>query len=138
MESGGRCMALPLFMIRMLLLALMLSSLGVACAQNYPNKPIRIVTSEPGGGADFTSRLIAQTISGSLGQPVIVDNRGGAGIIAAEIVAKAVPDGYTLMVIGSSLWLVPFLKDHISYDPVKDYSPITIATSPPNLIVVHP
>ena len=126
------------FVVSIFSVGLMVLCAGAACGQNYPNKPIRIVTSEPGGGADFTSRLIAQAISPFLGQPVIVENRGGSGIIAAEIVAKASPDGYTLMVIGSSLWLFPFLRDHVSYDPVKDYSPVTVATSPPNLIVVHP
>src|SRR5262249_15052292 len=64
--------------------------------QNYPSRPIRIVTSDPGGGADIVARLIAQGIAGTIGQPLIVDNRGG-GVIPGQIVSKATPDGYTLL-----------------------------------------
>ena len=73
-------------------------------AQAYPNKPIRIVTSQPGGSSDFNARLIAQGISGPLGQPVIAENRGGP-IISAQNVANATPDGYTLMANGGSFWV---------------------------------
>lgn len=68
----------------------------MVCGQDYPTKPIRIVTGGAGGGTDFTARLIAQGISGPLGQPVVVENRG-AGIIPVEFVSKAPPDGYTLV-----------------------------------------
>src|SRR5689334_16349677 len=82
---------------------------GGACGQGSPAKPVRIVTGAAGGGSDFMSRLIAEGISGPLGQPVIVDNRWG-GIISGEAVAKSRPDGYTLMVNGSTLWVFPLLN----------------------------
>lgn len=107
--------------------------------QNYPARPVRLVTAEPGGGVDFAARLVAQGLSGNLGQQVIVDNRGGAsGVIAGEIVAKAPPDGYTYLFYGSALWLLPFLRDNIPYDPVKDFSAVTLAVNSPNVVVVHP
>ena len=107
--------------------------------QDFPIKPIRIVTLEPGGGTDFSARIIAQGLSGNLGYPVIVDNRGGAnGVIAAQIVAKASPDGYTLLLNGSPVWLLPFLQDNVPYDPIKDFSPVGLVTSAPNVLVVHP
>ncbi|HXD52164.1 MAG TPA: tripartite tricarboxylate transporter substrate-binding protein, partial [Burkholderiales bacterium] len=74
--------------------AAMVLTSGIVCGEDYPNKPVRIVTSEPGGGNDFAARLIAQGLSLTFKQRVVVDNRG---IIAAEIVAKAPPDGYTLL-----------------------------------------
>src|SRR5689334_1980140 len=96
---------------------------GLAAGQTYPEKPIRIVTAGVRGGNDMYSRLIAQGISGPLGQPVIVDNRGG-DVIQAEIVAQSQPDGYTILVYGNPLWLGPLLRK-TSYDPIKSFSPIT-------------
>jgi tripartite-type tricarboxylate transporter receptor subunit TctC len=81
---------------------------STASGQAYPSKPIRIVTGGAGGGNDFTSRQIAQGISGSLGQPIVVDNR--AAPLAIEIVSKAPPDGYSLLVLGTSLWLGPLMQ----------------------------
>ena len=107
---------------------------GVASGQDFPVKPIRIVTSAPGGSSDFTSRLIAQGLTEQLGQQAIVDNRGNFG---GELVAKVPPDGYTLLVDGASLWIGPLLQK-TSYDPVRDFAPVTIAVSAPNVIVVHP
>ena len=101
----------------------------------YPNKIIRIVTSAPGGGSDVLSRLIAPGLTESLGQQVIVDNRGS---IAPEIVAKAPPDGYTLLVSGSPLWVLPLLRANTPWDAVKDFAPITLAVSSPSILVVHP
>src|SRR5436305_1158337 len=77
---------------------------GTAAAQAYPVKPIRIVTAGVGGGNDWVSRLIALGISPSLGQPIVVDNRGG-GVIPGEVVAHSAPDGYTLLVMSGSLWI---------------------------------
>jgi tripartite-type tricarboxylate transporter receptor subunit TctC len=108
---------------------------GFASAQEFPNKPIRIVTGAAGGGSDFGARLIAQGISASLGQQVIVDNRGG--IIPNEVVSKSPPDGYTLLFSGQSLWIVPLMQS-APYDPIRDFSPVAIATSSPNVLVVHP
>ena len=110
-----------------------------ACAQSYPNKPLRMVTAEAGGGADFSARLIAQALSAQLGQQMIVDNRGGAGgIIAIETVAKASPDGYTLLLYSDAVWLIPFLRRNVSWDPLKDFAPITLADRSPSVLAVHP
>ncbi len=121
------------------LLAMIVTSSGVAYGQNYPNKPVRIVTTEPGSGSDFVSRLIAQEMTGIWGQQVIVDNRGGAsGAIAAELVAKSTPDGYTLILYGNPLWLLPLFRKNLPYDSVKDFAPITLAVKSPDIVVVHP
>lgn len=109
---------------------------GTAPGQNYPIKPIRILTSAPGGGSDIVARVIAQGASGPLGQQLIVDNR--AGIIAVETVAKAPPDGYTLLLYGSVIWVEPLMRDNVPWDPLRDFSPITTATRSPNMVVVHP
>ncbi len=119
----------------MLSVGLMVSGAGVVSSQNYPNKPIRIVTSEPGGGNDIVARLVAEGLTASLGQRVIVDNRG---IIAAEIAAKATPDGYTLLIYGSNIWLMQYLRDNLPWDPLRDFAPITVAVDLPNILVVHP
>ncbi len=99
-----------------------------------------MITAEVGGGNDFTARVIAQGgLSERLGQPVIVENRGGAGgAIAAEIVAKAAPDGYTLLVYASNIWIIPLLRSNVPYDPVRDFAPITWAARSPSTVVVHP
>ncbi len=109
----------------------------MAFSQNFPHKPIRMVSPGPGGGADFAARLIAQGISGPLGQQVIVENRP-TGVIPGEIVARALPDGYTLLVSGNSFWIGPFMQDHTPYDPVQDFAPVTLAVGSPNILVVHP
>src|SRR4051812_21176066 len=96
---------------------------GTAFAQEFPSKPVRMVTSAAGGGGDVITRLIAQAISVPLGQQVIVDNRGG--VIASETVAKAAPDGYTLLSQPNSFWLLPYMQN-VSYDPVKDFVPISL------------
>ena len=108
---------------------------GAALAQEFPNKPIRIVTTGVGSTTDFMSRLMAQALTGTLGQQVIVDNR--ADNIAQEIVAKAPPDGYTVLVTGTGFWVEPLLHQ-TNYDPVKDFSPVILATRAPNVLVVHP
>ena len=91
----------PRFVIVLLSSGVMIAGTNAASGQNYPEKPIRIVTGSAGGGSDFTSRQIAQGISVPLGQPVIVDNRA-SGIVAGEIVARAPADGYSLTVAGSA------------------------------------
>lgn len=114
-----------------------LTGVHCACAQNFPNKPIRIITSEIGGGADFVARIVAQGLSEAMGQQFVIDNRGGVATIAAQLVAKAPADGYTLLFYGSSMWILPFLQS-TPYDPVKDFAPITWVVSLPNIVVVHP
>ncbi|MES2563350.1 MAG: tripartite tricarboxylate transporter substrate binding protein [Pseudomonadota bacterium] len=106
-----------------------------AHAQTYPTKPVRIVTVAPGSANDLVARLIAQELKGALSQPVIVDNRG---TIAAEIVAKAPPDGYTLLLYGSAVWISPFIYKNEPSSPLKELAPITLVASSPNVVVVHP
>jgi tripartite-type tricarboxylate transporter receptor subunit TctC len=120
------------------LLGMMVLGAGLASGQTYPSKLIRIVTSEVGGSNDIIARNIAQGLQTRLGQRVIIDNRGGSVIIAAEQVAKAPPDGHTLLVFGSVFWLLPYLQDKVPYDPVKDFLPITMAVRSPNMVVVDP
>ncbi len=111
---------------------------AAAFSQPYPNKPLRIIGPEPGGAADFVARLVGQGLSLSFGQQVIVENQGSAsGTIAAQMVAKAQPNGYTLLIYGSTVWTVPLMQD-TPYDPVKDLAPITFAARSPNVLVVHP
>ena len=105
-------------------------------AQAYPNKPVRIVTTSPGGGSDFTARIIAQGLTAALNQPVIVENRGG-GLSAVESVARAQRDGYTLMLYANTMWITPFLQK-VSYDPVKDFATITTVGVSPQVLIVHP
>jgi tripartite-type tricarboxylate transporter receptor subunit TctC len=104
---------------------------------DFPTKPIRIVTSEVGGGLDFVARLVSTALSPVLGQQVIVDNRP-SGVFTGSIVSKATPDGYTLLFNGSSFWMLPFLQANVPYDPIRDFAPITLATNAPLLLVVHP
>jgi tripartite-type tricarboxylate transporter receptor subunit TctC len=105
-------------------------------AQDYPGKPIRIISSEPGGGSDISARMIAQGATPALGQQVIVENR--AGIIAVETVAKAAPDGYTLLLYGSVIWIEPLMRANVPWDALRDFAPITPATRSPNMVVIHP
>ena len=86
-------------------------------AQPFPTKPLRMLTAEPGGGSDVAARIIAPGLSAGLGQPVVVDNRGG-GMIIAEITARAPADGYTLLTYSSSLWLIPLMRTHTPYDQI--------------------
>ena len=108
----------------------------VVWGQDYPNRTIRIVTTGLGSGADSTSRLIAQGISVPLGQPVVVENRGG-GVVPGDTVAKSAPDGYTFLVTGSSFFIGPLLQK-APYDPVKDFLPVSLMGSQPLVLVVHP
>ena len=116
----------------------MLMLAGIASSQTYPDKAVRIITAEIGGGNDYTARLIAPGLTASLGKPVVVENRGGSVIVAAEFVAKAPPDGHTLLLYGSNIWILPFMRDSVPYDVLKDYSPITLAAASPSILVVHP
>ncbi len=111
-----------------------LAAVGVS-AQTFPMKPIRLVTSVPGGASDVVARMLARELTASFGQPVIVDNRGAlAGI---EAVARAAPDGYTLMLGSNSFWIGPLMQK-MSYDPVKDFAPVSLTQISPNILIVHP
>jgi tripartite-type tricarboxylate transporter receptor subunit TctC len=115
----------------------LLGANGVS-GQNFPTKPIRIVADAPGGGTDFVARLVARGLSDTLGQQVIVDNRGGAGgAIAAELVARAPPDGYTLILWSDGLWTLPLLRS-VPYDASTDFSPIALVGILPSILAVHP
>ena len=114
---------------------LMLLGPGAALAQGYPSKPIRIITAGVGGGNDLTARIMAPGLSAQMGQPVVVENR--ATTVLPDAVAKAPPDGYTIMVYSGGLWLRPFMAD-VTYDPVRDFAPITWAMKSPLAIVVNP
>jgi tripartite-type tricarboxylate transporter receptor subunit TctC len=121
------------FVALIFLASVMVVGAGVVSAQDYPSRPIRIITSGVGGNSDFDARQIAQEISGPLGQPVIVDNR--TSIQAAELVAKAPPDGYNLHV-SSTLWIAPLLQ-RTPYD-MSEFSPISMVESQANIVIVHP
>jgi tripartite-type tricarboxylate transporter receptor subunit TctC len=104
--------------------------------QDFPTRPIRILTTEAGGGSDLGARLIAQGLTVNLNQQNIVDNRAG-GILAIETAIKAAPDGHTLLYYSSSIWILPLIQS-MSYDALRDLAPVVLATSSPNLLVVHP
>ena len=116
------------------------AGLQPAHAQNYPNRPIRLVVPfSPGGAADVPGRILTQKMSEALGHQVVVDNRPGAGsTIGADQVAKAPPDGYTLLMISNTHFVSAALYKKLPYDSVADYAPVTQATSAPNVIVIHP
>jgi len=112
----------------------------VAIAQTYPTKPVHIISPyAPGGSTDIVARLVAPKMSASLGQPVVVENRAGAaGTIGAEAVARAAPDGYTLLITSSAiLSSVVFSRRNAPYDPIKDFTPITAAVTQPGILLVN-
>ena len=110
-----------------------------AQASSYPAKPVRmIIALAPGGGVDTTGRFIGQKLNETWGQPVVADNRPGAGgSIAAELVAHAAPDGYTLLMTSAGITITPSLMK-LGYDPLKDLLPVTRAVVSPGVMVVHP
>ena len=123
--------------------ALALAGLWIAApvsAQPYPAKPIRVIVAfAPSGIADFAARSVSQKLSESLGVPVIVENRPGAGgITGAEVVAKSPPDGYTLLVTSISHTINPSVRKNLPFDAVRDFAPVTLITDAPNFLVVHP
>jgi tripartite-type tricarboxylate transporter receptor subunit TctC len=120
--------------LRWLCVAIMTTAASSASAQTYPVKPVRIITAAAGGGSDHSTRLIATPLGAALGQQVIVDNRG---LIVADVAAKAPPDGYTLLLSGQTLWLLPFMRENVASN-VTDFTPITTATEAANILVVHP
>jgi tripartite-type tricarboxylate transporter receptor subunit TctC len=117
--------------------ALVAAMAQAASAPEFPTRPIRLLVSGTGGAGDFAGRLIAADLTTRLGQQVVVDNRPG-GVTPAEILARAQPDGHTLMMVGFVVWLAPFMRDALAYDPVRDFMPVTLAISSPNVLVVHP
>ena len=122
------------------MLALPLAAGGVHAQQNYPNKPIRlIVPFAAGGGSDFVGRLIGQKLGEQMGQTVVVDNRpGAASLVGTQIVARAAPDGYTLLLADSGFTInIAFFKDP-QYDPVKDFDPVSVVAGTPYILIANP
>lgn len=113
---------------------------GGVSAQPYPTKPIRLVVpSAPGGGIDYTGRVMGLKLADQFGQSVVIDNRAGAsGMIGAETVAKAPPDGYTLLVASTSLAVMPSIYRKVPFDIVRDFTPLGLVARSRNLLVVHP
>jgi tripartite-type tricarboxylate transporter receptor subunit TctC len=132
-ERVLRNVLIPAVMVSMMTSFVALAAEG----QNWPTKPLRMLTAELGGGSDLSARFVAAGLSASLGQQVIVDNRVG-GVIIADIAAKAAPDGYTLFTYSSTLWLIPLMRKETPYDPVKDFAPVTLVGSSPMVLVTHP
>ncbi len=108
-------------------------------AQDYPSKAVRfLIGFAPGGGTDTLSRLIAPHLNTLWGQPVVVENRPGAdGSIATELAARAAPDGHTIVMVTNAHTITPFQRK-LGYNPVKDFAPVTLVASTPNLLLVHP
>jgi len=122
-------------------LALLVGSLSLSAhCQSYPAKPVRLVVPfAPGGSTDIVARLLGQKLNEIWGQTVIVDNRaGGSTVIGTDIVAKAPPDGHTLLVTPAPFTIVPSLAAKLPYDPHKDFEPITLINTTPLVVVVHP
>jgi len=125
----------------MLLAIAALSSLfSVHAAEIYPNKPVRLITPAPPGGAtDIMARSLAQKLSEALGQQVVVDNRGGGGtIIATQLTARAVPDGHTLLLANAAFGTNPALVKDLPYDTLRDFAPVTLVADSPLVFVAHP
>lgn len=125
---------------RMVVLLIVLGVPVIASAQSYPTRPVRfIVPFAPGGGADLVGRLLGQKLTEIWGQPVIIDNRPGAGAtIAAEISARAVPDGYTVFQFNIANAIAVSVHKKLSYDPVRDFAAVTQLASTPFVLVGHP
>jgi len=126
--------------IHVLALAAAFIAPPAAVAQSYPGRPVRLIVSlAPGGGTDFVARVLAGKLSEAWSQQVVVDNRPGAGsIVGAEIVAKAAPDGYTLLMGTNSLLTQPSLFKNLPYNVTRDFAPVTLALRAPLLLSAHP
>jgi tripartite-type tricarboxylate transporter receptor subunit TctC len=128
------------FLRLILAAALLLAGIAVSSAQGYPNHPVRVVVGFPAGGpTDVIARLVAQHLSESLGQQFFVENIPGAGgNTAAGQVARAAPDGYTIMGISTGFLVNPSLYAKVPYDPIKDFAAVTLVAASPNVVVVNP
>jgi tripartite-type tricarboxylate transporter receptor subunit TctC len=122
-------------------IVLVLFAVSSALAQSYPTRPIRLVVPyPPGGPTDFVGRTVGQKLSQLVGQQVVVDNRPGAGtIIGSEVVARAAPDGYTLLFgTGGGTFLAPLMLPKVPYDPLRDFAPVAMLVMSPQVLVAHP
>jgi tripartite-type tricarboxylate transporter receptor subunit TctC len=133
MQAAWKCVALALAIAAT-------CSVGASRADDYPSRPIRIIVPyAPGGGADTVARIVARRVSDTIGQPIVIENRTGAGsILGTDAVAKAEPDGYTLL-LGQSgpISINPAVYKDLRYDPVKDFAPVTMTTAYPYILVVN-
>ena len=113
---------------------------GLALAQNYPNKAVRmIVPFPPGGNTDIIARIVVPRMAEDIGQQIVIDNRGGASsIIGTEIASKAPPDGYTLLMVSAAHVMNPSVTKKLPYDSVRDFTPISVVADVPTAFVVHP
>lgn len=127
-------------MTRRVLVMVLFALTAVVHAQQFPSKPIKIIVPFPAGGTvDFFARVVSSKLTDAIGQTVLVENRAGAGgNIAAEAVAKAAPDGYTLLMGSEVVAINTSLYTKLSYDPVKDLAPITLVGTVPNILIVNP
>ena len=135
--------AVTMFMttlIRGFVFLLALGCAGTACAQAYPSHPIRmIVPFAAGGPTDVIARIVAQRLSETFGQQIYVENvPSGGGNAGAALVAKAAPDGYTILVVSTGFIVNPSMYAKVPYDPIKDFSPVTLVASSPNVLSVYP
>jgi tripartite-type tricarboxylate transporter receptor subunit TctC len=124
----------------LLLLAALMAPIWAWAQDGYPARPIRfILPFPPGGGTDILGRLLAERLAANLGQPVVIENRGGAGgNVGAEAAARSAPDGYTIVLVAPSLAIGPTLYSKLNYDPVKDFAPISLVATVPNVMITHP
>ena len=125
---------------KLLLLVFVAVAAASACAQEFPNQPIRLVVPFPaGGGTDVVARTLAPKMAEFLGQPVVIDNRAGAGgNIGAEFVARSAPDGYTILLAASTMAVNASLMPNLPFDPVKDFDPIVLLLMNQSVLVVNP
>ena len=124
------------YRLHILLSGALALNVSIVLAQDYPTRPVRLITSGIGGGTDFSARMIAQGLTEApLGQPVVVDNRSSAQ--ASDTVSKAPPDGHVLLLVAGNLWIGPLLTK-MPYDPIKDFVAISITNRSPNILAVHP
>jgi tripartite-type tricarboxylate transporter receptor subunit TctC len=126
-------------LVRIALVVTFLFCVPLAQAEDYPSKPVRfIIAFPPGGNADLMGRLAAQKLTEGLGQTFVVDNRGGAGgMIAEELAARAVADGYTLLMVSLAHTVLPAMKRKLGYDSARDLVPVSLLVSVPNVLVIH-
>ena len=119
---------------------LLFAGMAALAQTDYPSRPVRIIVpSPPSGGTDIVARVLASHFSSALGQQFFVENKPGAGnVIGIEAAARAAPDGYTLLVTASTIALNSVLYKKVPYDPVRDFAPITLAATAPNILVVNP
>jgi tripartite-type tricarboxylate transporter receptor subunit TctC len=125
---------------RVLVLAWLFALAASAIAQDYPTRPIKfVVPYPPGGGTDVVARILVEPLAAELGQPIVIDNRGGAaGNLGTDIVAKSPADGYTILFTLSSHTINPKLYEKLPFDVERDFAPISLAAQIPQILVANP